>query len=571
MWKNTAVMDMLRRLPRLLRTLRYVPPQALAWRVWARIKRVYYQSPFYGILALQDDVNRGGLTLNWVGVELVKGHRAAGECVARGQFELAGSVVELGLPVKTWLPPRVGALGLFTLHYHEWLADLRAADKLHEARELMADWMMAFGHYDPLVWHPYPTSLRIVAWLTHGGWLLEGAEREFAEAFGDLLQRQVRYVADNCEWDLGGNHLLKNLKAMVYGGLAVEGLRPVYERGFAEFLRQLQLQVLDDGAHYELSPLYQAQVLRDVLDVRAVLRKLGGAPAVLDGVARKLGTALAFYCHNDGGLALFNDSAALDADYVGQLLRLSGADEPPVLLENAGYARLQRGGTVVLLDAGRVGPDENPGHAHADTLSFEMSLGRERVIVNCGTHGYQDRLRNSLRGTPAHSTVSVDGRDSAEVWGSFRVGRRPRRVTLALSNAFSKVTEAGTGSDIGVEGAHDGYRHLGVYHSRRVLLAGDGSRLRGEDEVTFRRPWKARVTAHFHLHPDVEVRLLNEAMAELTLPSGRVLGFSCDGARLDVKESRYAPQFGQMHPARQLVLHGRVLGSSCRMGWEIKA
>jgi uncharacterized heparinase superfamily protein len=469
------------------------------------------------------------------------------------------------MPVKTWLPPRVSKLALFTLHYHEWLADLRAADKVQEARELVGDWMLAFGHYHPLVWHPYPTSLRVVAWLTHGAWLLEGAETEFAEAFGELLRRQVRYVAANCEWDLGGNHLLKNVKAMVYGGLAVEGLRPVYERGFAEFLRQLQHQILEDGAHYELSPLYQAQVLRDVLEVRAVLRKLGGAPVILDSVARKLGTALAFYCHGDGGLALFNDSAVLDVDYVGQLLRLSGAEDPPAVLEKAGYARLQRGGTVLLLDAGRVGPDENPGHAHADTLSFELSLGRERVIVNCGTYGYQDRLRNTLRGTPAHSTVSLDGRDSAEVWGGFRVGRRPRQVTLAVGRG-----EALPGADVAVEGAHDGYRYLGATHTRKLLLAGDGSRLRGDDEITFRRGRKARIMAHFHLHPDVTVRLLSESMAELTLPSGRVLTFTGDGARLDVKESRYAPQFGQMRPSKQLVLHGRQLGAMCRIGWELK-
>jgi uncharacterized heparinase superfamily protein len=233
---------------------------------------------------------------------------------------------------------------------------------------------------------------------------------------------------------------------------------------------------------------------------------------------------------------------------------------------------VQRGKTLVLFDAGKVGPDANPGHAHADTLSFELSYGKDRIIVNQGTYAYQDRLRNTLRGTAAHSTVDVEGQNSAEVWGNFRVGRRPTRVVLDMKGP--------EGGDVVLLGAHNGYRHLGVQHARKLVVAADGSRLRGEDELmdapsiltrlkrllTQSRP-PARIMAHFPLHPTVDARLMSEQEAELILPGGSVWKFTIASGRLDMKDSRYAPQFGTLMTSRQLIIHGRLLKGQCKLIW----
>lgn len=552
-------------LPRLLRTLLHVPPQAIAWRIKARVKRYYYMSPLFGLGGLQQDSAEGLPEPQWVGVELVAGNPVAGHVMAVGKYEFAGVALPLEVPPRTWLPMQASALWIFNMHYHEWLADLRAAGQRDVAQTLVSDWLLKFAAYHPTVWHPYPTSLRLVAWLTHGEWLLTGADEDLKQAFYESLYRQALYLADNPELDLGGNHLLKNLKAMVYAGLALD-LPEVYSRGMAGLLRELQVQILPDGMHFELTPMYAAQVLRDLLDVRAVLRKTGGSPKLLDDTVRKLGTALGFFVHGDGRLALFNDGSEMDEGQVAQLLRLSGADDTPDALPDAGYARLARGGTVVLFDAGKVGPDANPGHAHADMLSFEMSLGRERVVVNGGTYAYQHSLRNVFRGTPAHSTVSVEGMDSAEVWGGFRVGRRPQQVVMSLQGGEEPLS----GGDIWVEGAHDGWRQLGLVHRRKLLLAGDGSRLRGEDEISWKRAPQRRVRAHFHLHPDVRVRLLSDIEAELETAAGVKMRVTVSGGRLDVKDSRYAPQFGKQVATRQLMIHAKPVGQGCQMTWLIE-
>ncbi len=553
-------MNALHRCLRLARTLRHVPLEALRWRLLARAKTLYYRSPLFG---LSDIVPEGLPAPRWVGVELFAGDPAQGQALAKGQFGFVGQTLPLDLPPRSWRPAQASALWVFNLHYHEWLADLRAAGQRDVARQLVADWLLVCGSYHPVVWHPYPTSLRLVAWLTHGGWVLEGADEDLKQAFYASVRRQAMYLAANPELDLGGNHYLKNLKALIYAGLALE-MPELTTQGMAGLLRQLEVQILPDGMHYELSPMYAAQVLRDLLEVRAVLRNAGGAPKPLEDAVRKLGTALGMLVHNDGALALFNDAAELEPLYVAQLLRQSGADDVPEHLPDAGYARLERGPMALWFDAGRVGPDANPGHAHADMLSLELDVGRERVIVNCGTYAYQHPLRNVFRATAAHSTVSLEGVESAEVWGGFRVGRRPRHVEMLLQGGAQPLP----GGDVWVEGRHDGFAHVGATHRRKLLLAGDGSRLRGEDEVTFGKDVR-RVRGHFHLHPSVQVRLLSDAEAELETAAGVRLRLKVDGGRLDVKDSRYAPHFGAMRPSRQLVLHGRASQGVCQLHWEL--
>ncbi|MFN7162941.1 MAG: heparinase II/III family protein [Pseudomonadota bacterium] len=536
---------------RLLRTLWYVPPQALAWRLWARLKRQYYTLPMYGVRGVWQSQ---GLQppLKWVGIEIVPGNALRGNALADGRWLLAGQDLPLGVPPRSWLPARAQALQHFEMHYHEWLADLRAADRPETARKLVADWLLQFAHYHPTAWHPYPTSLRIAAWLTYGGWLLAEAEDDFREAYHVALHAQLNYLRHNCEWDLGGNHLIKNLKALLLGALAREdGAALLWAEG--ALINALRHQILPDGAHDERTPHYHAQVLQDILEIRAALRASGhSGGGVWDTWIAQMAQALAFYTYPDGRLGLWNDGVEGDASRLATLLGYGGNAPAPSCLKAAGYARLQAGKGKrvlgVMFDAGKVGPDENPGHAHADTLAFELWLGTERVVVNQGTLAYQHPLRHALRSTAAHSTLQLEGTESAEVWGGHRVGRRPKYVVLEEREPGRVVA-----------GSHDGYRHMGLTH-KRVLQLEDAPEvaLQGHDFLSgpllngVRQ--HQRVWVRFHLHPKVQVRQLNEQQAELTLPSGATLQFACTGGRLTVQPSRYAGQWNVLTPTQQLAV-----------------
>ena len=143
-------------------------------------------------------------------------------------------------------------------------------------------------------------------------------------------------------------------------------------------------------------------------------------------------------------------------------------DVPCGWLRDSGYVRLAAGPAVALLDVAPLGPDYLPGHAHADTLSFELSLFGQRVIVNGGTSRYgSGPERLAERGTAAHSTVQIDGADSSEVWGGFRVARRARprdvRVHPGLDPLPPVLSPAAAGACAGVlevSAAHDGYCRL---------------------------------------------------------------------------------------------------------------
>jgi uncharacterized heparinase superfamily protein len=216
-------------------------------------------------------------------------------------------------------------------------------------------------------------------------------------------------------------------------------------------------------------------------------------------------------------------------------LELPQAKSPPAPLthlRDSGYLRLESGDMVAILDVARVGPDYQPGHAHADTLSFELSLFGRRVLVNSGTSCYRvGPERSRQRATAAHNTVEVDSANSSEVWAGFRVARRARPFDLELSEGSGAV-------HMGC--AHDGYRRLPGRVVHRRQWDWDGPSLRITDRIEGRH---RRAVVRFHVHPDVQVEATgNEGL--LVLPDGRNAAWRIEGADVAIVPDRFHPEFG---------------------------
>lgn len=242
-----------------------------------------------------------------------------------------------------------------------------------------------------------------------------------------------------------GNHLFVNAKALVFSGLFFDG--PEAQRwlthGLEILAREVPEQILPDGGHFERSPLYHALALEDMLDLANVAQTFSDAltppqKALFSEWRARIPEMIHWLntlSHPDGGISFFNDASfgigpettAL-CDYAGRLdIPLKPATAALTYLPDSGYARLELGTALVLTDIAAIGPDYLPAHAHADTLSFEMSLNQDRIIVNSGTSVYgtsKERIRQ--RGTLAHSTLCLSNENSSEVWGGFRVGRRAK-------------------------------------------------------------------------------------------------------------------------------------------------
>lgn len=543
------------------RTVKYLKMSQVVARVQYKIKCFYYQSPFYPFL--EDHIESPHNLLVTPPV-LWNGNKTHGErIIKKNTFEFIKQSVHFGEDIK-WYPQGSSALWVYNLHYFSWLNDLKQCgdEGQKKALELTESWLENCNHFNKTSWHPYPLSLRIINWLSHYHFLTSKMGEETKEAFNQSLLRQCEHLSNNLEWDVEGNHLIKNLKALIYTGLCLPGHQTAYLEALNLLLEQLKIQVHADGGHYEKSPHYHVDVLVDLIDITALIRKAGQTPPVaLTETIDRMALAFDFYRYKDKKLGLFNDSCLGDVAFLDAVWkRCRMIEKRPTELKDTGYVRLERKKSMIMMDVGKCCPDILPAHAHADTLSFEFVYDKERIFVNSGTYAYQNKKRNLLRGTSAHNTVSIGGENSAEVWGAFRVGRRPENVTYN----FKEEEKVG----VGIDGIHDGYKHIGATHSRKIFLSEDGADIRGEDTITCNKNLKA--LAHFHLHPDIKCKVLNSDEAEITTPKGVKFAFKISGGRLYDAGSEYAPQFGEILTGKQLVIKGNYRQNVCVIKWAIK-
>ena len=368
--------------PRLLRTVRYLKPVQVVNRVWR--------------LAFL----RGRLA-----------DPAADAAVAPlGTFTFLNLTAE----PRGWNDPRLPKLWLYNLHYFEKRCDAALIER----------WIAENPRGVGNGWEPYPISLRVVSWIKAG----------FGERYADSIREQVAYLLPRLEYHLLANHILANAKALVFAGKAL-GERKWYAKGMSIYARELPEQILDDGVHFELSPMYHAIILNDLIDCE----RLTHEPLFRDA-AEKMRAGLRLLTGPDGKLAKFNDSAdgiapspaELEKALVDSACGRAESMTPPLSGVMAlggpctsGYLRRDAGAYVLLAKCGAIGPSYQPGHAHADTFTFELWRGTEKIVTDTGTDRYvvdAERLRQ--RGTAAHNTVVIGGRNSSEVWGGHRVGRR---------------------------------------------------------------------------------------------------------------------------------------------------
>jgi len=471
---------------------------------------------------------------------------------------------------KDWNDPSRPRLWRYNAHYFDDLAAADAGSRLDWQRALIERWIDDNPPSRGSGWEAYPLSLRIVNWIK---WSLAGhALNARAE---HSLATQVRYLTRRLEFHLLGNHLLANAKALAFAGLWFQGEEADrwLDTASAILTRELPEQILADGGHFERSPMYHCIVLEDLLDLVNLFATYAKAiPDAWRARAASMCGWLSALCHPDGRIALFNDSAfeiAAEPDELFAYAARLGMDVEPdapsaplVHLKESGYVRLVKTGAVALLDVGPLGPDYLLAHGHADTFSFELSLHGRRLIVDSGCSRYEaGAIRSEERSTRAHNTVVLDGIDSSEVWGAFRVARRAHVHDVRV-DCQDDVLE--------VRAAHDGYQRspLRVRHERTWTMR-EGS-VAVVDEL--RGSGRHGVEIPFHLHPGVRPEPTGQNRLDLVdADQKRICTMTLD-PRLEVQieTSRYNPQFGMTipNPCVLGVWRGNLPARfSCRIDW----
>jgi uncharacterized heparinase superfamily protein len=435
------------------------------------------------------------------------------------------------------------------LHYMEFLEEATAT----EAEAWMLDWIDKNQPTKPGfwrdIWLPYSLSLRCVVWMQQ----LARHGDSFGAAARSVIERslvfQISYLMDHVETDIGGNHLIKNAKALLWAAAFFDGPQADdwRRRGTTLLLSELPIQILGDGFQFERSVSYHSQVFADLLEIYARAADASLAERlrpILDAMA----PILADMVHPDATPALFNDSG-VNMAYTPQICldiweRLSG--KRPVPLRSFGYfdagyfgARIEQAYCVV--DCGRICPDELPAHGHGDVLSFELSLLGERFIVDQGVYEYSaGPRRQASRSAAHHNTLCLEGADQAEFFSRFRVGRRPNVQLLEFSAAGDGFT---------LEGEHDGFTHLEGSPRHRRSITFDRNLLRIEDLLVGSSHRAGRIG--FLLHPGV--RAEQQGDRSIILARAGASGWLTSSARLELEPAVWWPELGAEIETRRIV------------------
>ncbi|HEX3083080.1 MAG TPA: alginate lyase family protein [Pyrinomonadaceae bacterium] len=587
------------------------------WRLTARqspqsapAKLLSYQPLYSGL----DNLNDKGAWTDEIGAAINRAREAAAH-----KFCFLHTDVSFGDEIR-WHDPELSQLWRYHLHYFDYVRDLLIWAASGEAdvaypvfRRFALSWIHANRTLSGDGWHPYTISLRVVNWLHALSFFSKqlAVDEVTADLILSSLYGQVQVLYSNLEFDVRGNHLMENLRALIWAGVAFEGPEPQswFEQGMRLLEAEVAEQILGDGGHFERAPGYHLVVFKDLLEIALLLkRNTNDVSSWLDAAVRRMTDYLWKILPPNGDIPLLKDSTWGQESPAQELLTASAVffDEPAykhsdrfglynlllfgvqgfkkfmswpidnsprgsVALSASGHyvIRHQENGDHMILDAGKTCPDYLPAHAHADSLTYELTIGGQRIMVDSGVYEYQSGpWRDYFRSTRAHNTVEVAAENQSEMWGSFRVGQRARPGPVVWQ----------VGDDyVAVQGEHDGYRRLSipVIHQRTVIYGAERFWL-----VVDQLWGNGRTTAndYVHLHPhlsfedtDAATWRIGAALLPLWLTAFGYQEHSITNGQLTpLRQGWYSENFGQIEANSVLTLSRSGLLPLC-FGYVIAA
>lgn len=401
-----------------------------------------------------------------------------------------------------WNDKTIDKLWRYNLHYFDFL-------NTPDSHTWQIDFIKRWINENPFAkgdgWEPYALSLRIVNWIK---WSLANHYHDPYILYH--LTIQTRYLYKSIEIHLLGNHILANAKALLFAGLFFEGSEADkwLNKGYKLLNKEFREQILTDGGHFELSTMYQAILLEDLLDVINICQTYEySIPKDWPTLSVNMFKWLKTMCHQDNDISFFNDATLGVAPKLHELdtyQQRIGIKQPIfpaetlTYLADSGYCRVHQGNLLLLADVANVRASYQPGHTHADTLSFELSIGGQRLIVNSGISTYNENAeRTWQRSSQAHNCLIINDQDSSEIWKSFRVGRRAKVRHVIVQNKPDGII---------LKASHDGYyREYKIWHNRTWHMTLNQLTIR--DEMSGKGNHK--IDLIFHIHPLIKLEQKN--------------------------------------------------------------
>ena len=389
---------------------------------------------------------------------------------------------------------------------------------------------------------PYPTSLRIVNWIK---W--SRTNNFYDEKFIKSLKIQSYYLSKNIEFDLLANHLMSNIKALIFLGYYFQGrfANKILKYGLKLLKSQILEQINEDGSHCELSPMYHSIVLEDLLEILHLINKYKSENKVLINLLNNRIHKMLYWLENMtfyNKVTFFNDSCEGVANKFEDLIKLANNCKIKYVsnlykekfvnyFEKSGYTNLKFNNTRIIFDVGNVGYKFNPGHSHADCLSLEMMIYNKKILVNSGISTYENiPLRHYQRSTQSHNTVTINNKNSSDVWGAFRVSKKANQVK-------DKLNISETSKYIEITAAHSGYSTIfnNTIHKRKVRIE--------ENQVIIHDHIIGKfynAVAYYYLHPEVIIKNNNKLKLK-----NKEIDIVVNNAKISFVKSKWYPEFGK--------------------------
>lgn len=538
-----------------LNTVKYLKASQVYYRVCNRLKRNIYKRGYMRIKAPAEIKisNIGNYTIPEIDFNKDYLDRFDIKAIFQDEFTFINITNKIDMS-DAWNNKDLQHLWRYNLHYFEYLYKLAdrflndtKQEKYYEKyKEMIISWIdnnpYAYGDG----WHPYTISLRLTNWFSTYKIFEEiiKPDKLFKKKFEESLYVQYQYLQKNLEKDVLGNHYFENIKALIIGSIFFNKIQ-VKEKYKKELLKQLKEQVLEDGMHFELSPMYHKIILEDLIKITHWLKD------------EKIAKDLTFYLQkmidvtysleeDFGKTPSFNDSTdGISKDYQTLLeacyLHFGLSPVTKNDLNFSGFYILSDSNKKIIFDTGEVCPTYLPAHGHCDALSFELSLGGSPFIVNSGTYQYEGgHWRDFFRSTKAHNTITISDKEQSQCWGSFRVAKRIKEVKRN-SFIYNNI-QFYSGSYISYNG-HLHKRFIGYIDVNTIIVL---------DYVNSDPTEKAK--SYLHFTPDVNV-YANDNVVHATKVNETIKITAIGTSTLNVEQGWYSDQFNYKNKNSHLVFH----------------
>ena len=467
-----------------------------------------------------------------------------------------------------------------------WLDDLAAVGDgaaRKKAQDWTWGWIARFGRGTGPGWTPDLTGRRIIRWINHALFLLNGQDRTATDAYYRALSRQTVFLSRRWQTAAPGLPRFEALTGLIYAGLALTGMERHVARAQAALDRECATEIDAEGGIPTRNPEELLEVFTLLIWAALALTETGRRPGAAHLAAiERITPTLRALRHSDGGLARFHGGGRGLEGRLDQALASSGVKPAPLTGLAMGFARLSGGRTSVIADAASPPDGLASTSAHASTLAFELTSGRRAMIVSCGSGApFGADWRRAGRATASHSTLEIEGFSSSRLGGGWQEQLTDRaRVALWDMDTDPAATHLAM--------SHDGWQSThGLTHMRQLTLTYDGRQLTGEDTLQAVTPADLRrfeqvmtrtrlqgvhFMIRFHLHPDVDAAIdMGGAAVSLALKSGELWILRHSGqAELSLDPSVYLEK-GRLkpRPTKQIVLSATLQHAEARIGWTL--